>query len=97
MQYLAHIMRYNGHGLTILVNFVVYVCVCGGGGVFGSIGFVTRMQPFSMDGHYRMDIISDVNHPSLGSVMLLVLHTVCYAMVGHRHCTIGHSGQHQPF
>jgi hypothetical protein len=34
----------NGHGLTIWVSFVVNVCVWGrgGGGGFGSNGFVTN-------------------------------------------------------
>ena len=33
-------VRYNGHELTIRVNFMVNVCVWGGG--FGSNGFVTK-------------------------------------------------------
>jgi hypothetical protein len=53
------------------------VCVWGG---FGSNGFVIKMQPFPMDGHYRTDIISSVGHPRSDSVVPLVLHTVCYAM-----------------
>ena len=43
---------------------------------FGSNGFVTKAQPFPMDGHYRMDIISGVGHSRSNSVMLLVLYTV---------------------
>ena len=72
-------VRYNGHGLTIQVSFMVSMCVWGG---FGSNGFVTKMQPFPMDGHYRMDINSGVGHPRSDSVVLLVLRTVCYAMAG---------------
>jgi hypothetical protein len=57
------------------------MCVCvGGGGGFGSNGFVTKMQPFPMDGHYRIDVISGVDHPRLNSTVLLMLRTVCYAM-----------------
>jgi hypothetical protein len=37
------------------------MCVCvGGGGGFGSNGFVTKVQSFLMDDYYRTDIISDV-------------------------------------
>ena len=43
-------VRYNGHGLIIQVNFMVK-CVCVR---FGSNGFMTMMQPFPMDGHYRL-------------------------------------------
>jgi hypothetical protein len=41
-------VRYNDHGLTIWVSFMVNVCVCvgggggGGGGAFGSNDFVTN-------------------------------------------------------
>jgi hypothetical protein len=52
------------------------VCVWGGGGGFESNGFVTKMQPFPIDGHYRMDIISSVSHPRSDSVVPLVLRTV---------------------
>jgi hypothetical protein len=38
---------------------MVNVCVCRG---FGSNGFVTKAQPFPMDGHYRTDIISGVGY-----------------------------------
>jgi hypothetical protein len=59
------------------------VCVGGGGGVgFGSNGFVTKMQPLLMDGHYRTNVISGVGHPRSDSVIPLVLHTVYYAMAG---------------
>jgi hypothetical protein len=74
-------VQYNGHGL-IQVNFMVSVCVEGGGGGFGSNGFVTKMQPFLMDGHYRMNIISSVGHPRSDSVVSLVLRTVFCAMAG---------------
>jgi hypothetical protein len=55
------------------------VSVCVGG--FGSNGFMTKMQPFPMDVHYRTNVISSVGNPRSDSVMLLVLHTVCCAMV----------------
>ena len=48
---------------------------------FGSNGFVTKMQAFLMDGHYRTDVISGVGHPRSDSVMPLVLRMVCCAMV----------------
>jgi hypothetical protein len=54
----------------------------GGGSGFGSNGFVTKMQPFSMDGHYRTDVINGVGHLRSDLVVLLVLCTVCCAMVG---------------
>jgi hypothetical protein len=54
------------------------------------------MQPFPMDGHYRTDVISDVGHPGLNSVVSLVLCTVCFVqLLGHWHCTTGPSGQCQ--
>ena len=71
-------VRYNGHGLTIQVNFMVK-CVCVG---FGFNGFVTKMQPFPMNGHYTTNIICGVGHLRSDSVVPLVLHTVCYAMAG---------------
>jgi hypothetical protein len=55
------------YGLTLWSN------VCVG---FGSTDFVTKAQPFPMNGHYRMDIISGVGHPRSDSIMLLVLCTV---------------------
>jgi hypothetical protein len=58
------------------------VCGGGGGGGFGSNGFVTKMQPFLMDGHYRMNVITNVGHPRSDSVVLLVLRTVFCAMAG---------------
>jgi hypothetical protein len=71
-------MQYNGHGLTIQVNFMVK-CVCGG---FGSNDFVIKMQSFPIDGHYRMNVISGVGHPRSDSVVLLVLCMVCCTMIG---------------
>jgi hypothetical protein len=76
---------YNDDGLTIQASFMVNVCVCvggGGGGGFGFNGFVTKMQPFPIDGHYRTDVISSVGHPRSDSVVSLVLYMVCCAMVG---------------
>ena len=65
-------VQYSGNGLTIRVNFIVK-CVCVG---FGSNGFVTKTQSFSMDGHYKTNIISGVGYPRSDSVMSLVLCTV---------------------
>jgi hypothetical protein len=76
-------IRYNGHTLTIQVSFTVNVCVCvGGEGGFESNGFVTKMQPFPMDNHFRTNVICSVGHPRSDLVMPLVLHTVCCAMAG---------------
>jgi hypothetical protein len=62
---------------------MVNVCVCGGrGGGFGSNGFVTKMQSFPIDGHYRMDVISGVGHPRSDLVVPLVLRTACCVMTG---------------
>jgi hypothetical protein len=58
------------------------MCVCVGGGGFRSNGFVIKMQPFPMDGHYRTDVINGVGHPRLNPVMSLLLRTVCSAMAG---------------
>ena len=71
-------MRYNGNGLTIQVNFIVNVSVEG----FGFDGFVTKMQPFPMDGHYRTNAIRSVGHSRLDSVVPLMLRLVCCAMAG---------------
>jgi hypothetical protein len=68
-------------------------CVCVG---FGSNGFVTKTQPFSIDGHCRIDIISGVGHLRLDSVVPLMLCTITMQWLGYRHCTTGPSGQHQP-
>jgi hypothetical protein len=40
---------------------------------FGSNGFVSNVQSFPMDGHYRTDLISDVGHLRSDSVVPLVL------------------------
>ena len=42
----------------------------------GSNGFLTKVQPFPMVGHYRMDAISGMGHPRSDSVMPLLLRTV---------------------
>jgi hypothetical protein len=52
------------YGLTLWSN--VYVGI-------GSIDFVTKAQPFPMNGYYRMDIISGVGHPRSDSIVPLVL------------------------
>ena len=55
--------------------YTMVKCVYGG---FGSNGFVTKTQPFPMDGHFRTYIISGVGHPRSNSVVPLVLCTVAY-------------------
>jgi hypothetical protein len=50
------------------------MCVLYGG--FGSNGFVTKVQPFPMVGHYKMDAISGVDHLKSDSIVPLVLRTV---------------------
>jgi hypothetical protein len=62
------------YGLTLW-----FVCVRGG---FGSNSFVIKTQSFPMDGHYRTKVINGVGHPRSDSIVLLVLRTVCCAMVG---------------
>ena len=57
--------------------------MCVGGG-FRSNGFMTKMQLFPMDGHYRTYIISSVSHPRSNEVVPLVLRTVCCEMAGAR-------------
>ena len=47
------------------------MCVLYGG--FGSNGFVIKVQPFLMDDHYEMDIISGVGHLRSELVMPLML------------------------
>jgi hypothetical protein len=72
------------YGLTFMVK-----CMCVG---FGSNGFVTKTQPFLMDGHYRTNNISSVGHPRSDSVVPLVLYTVAVQWLRHRHCTTGPLG-----
>ena len=69
-------VQYNGHGYTIHVNFMVK-CLCVS---FGSNGFMTKTQSFPMDGHYRTDVISGVDHPKSNAVVPLVLRTICRAV-----------------
>ena len=64
----------NGHGLTIYVNFMVK-CVCYMG--LGSNGYFMAGTVL-MGGYYKIDIISDVGHPRLDSVILQVLRTIAY-------------------
>jgi hypothetical protein len=65
-------------GLLYMLALWSNVCVIRG---FGSISFVTTMQPFSMVIFTigRTSLVS-VGHPKSGSVMSLMLRTVCYAM-----------------
>ena len=87
-------VQYNGHGLTIWVNFGINVYVGGEGGWgFGSNGFVTKAQQFPIDGHYRTDIISGVGHLRSDSVVPLVLCTVAVQWLGYQHCTTSPSGR----
>jgi hypothetical protein len=58
------------------------VCVWGGGGGFGSNGFMVKMQSFPMDGHYTTDAINNVGHLRPDLVISLVLCTVCCVMAG---------------
>jgi hypothetical protein len=46
---------------------------CEYGGCFRSNGFVTKVQPFPMDGHYITGIISGVEHLRSYLVVPLVL------------------------
>jgi hypothetical protein len=62
---------------------------------FGSNDFVTKTQPFPMDGHYRMDIISSVGHPRSDSIVPLVLYMVAVQWLRHGHGTTGPLGQCQ--
>ena len=66
----------NDHGLTIQTSYYGQLCVLYRG--FGFTGFMTKVQPFSIDGHYRTDVINGVGHPRSDSVVLLVLRTIVY-------------------
>jgi hypothetical protein len=68
-------MRYK-QPLAYYIDFILWLNVCVLYGGFGFNGFMTKVQPFPMDGHYRMDIISGVGHPRSNSVVLLVLCTI---------------------
>jgi hypothetical protein len=46
------------------------MCVCGG---FGSNGFMTKVQLFPMDSHYKTNITSSGGHPRLDLIVPLVL------------------------
>ena len=50
-------------------------CVCVS---FGSNDFVTKIQAFPMNGHYRTDVISGVGHPKVG---LCCATSVTYGML----------------
>ena len=65
------------------------MCVCVG---FGSNDLVTKTQSFSMNGHYRMNIINSVGYSRSDSVMSLVLCMVAVQYLGQRYCTTGPSG-----
>jgi hypothetical protein len=61
-----------GMGMGLLYGLTLWSNVCMG---FRSNGFVTKGQPFPMDGHYRMDIISSVGHLRSDLVLSLVFYT----------------------
>jgi hypothetical protein len=86
-------MRYNGYKLIIRVNFMVKY-VCDG---FRFNGLVTKTQPFPMDCHYRMNIISGVAYSRSDSLVLLVLCTIAMQWLGHCHYTTGLSRRRQPY
>ena len=54
--------------------------VCGG--ALGPIVSWSMMQPFSMDGHYRTNVINGVGHLWSDSDVLLVLRTVWCVIAG---------------
>jgi hypothetical protein len=67
--------------MSLLYGLALWsMCVWGGG--FGSNAFMTKMQSFLMDGHYRIDVISGVGHLRSDSVVPLVLHAICCEMTG---------------
>jgi hypothetical protein len=74
------------------------MCVGGGGVGFGFNGFVIKVQPFLMDGHYRTDITSGARPLEIG---LNRATNVMYGSVqwseDTRHCTASPLGQHQPY
>jgi hypothetical protein len=61
-------------------------CMCVG---FGSNGFMNKVQPFPMNGHYKTDIISGVGHSRSDLFVMLVLYTVVMQWQRHQHCTTG--------
>jgi hypothetical protein len=58
------------------IDFILWSNMCVLNGGFGSNDFVTKVQPFPMIGHYKMNIISSVGHPRSDSVVPLVLRMV---------------------
>jgi hypothetical protein len=71
--------------MGLLYRLTLWSCACGGGGGFGSNGFLTKAQPFLMDGHYMMNIVSAVGYPRSDSVVSLVYGSM--QNMGHRYCT----------
>jgi hypothetical protein len=59
-------------------------CICVG---FGSNGFMNKVKPFPMNGHYKTNIISGVGHSRADLVVLLVLYTVAMQWQRYWHCT----------
>jgi hypothetical protein len=51
------------------IDFIRWLKVCVLYEGFGSNGFVTKVQPFPMVGHYRIDVISSVGYLRLDSVV----------------------------
>jgi hypothetical protein len=64
-------------------------CVCVS---FGSNDFMTKTQPFPMDGHNKTDIFNSMGHPRSNSVVSLVLCTIAVQWLGHQYCITSHSG-----
>jgi hypothetical protein len=62
--------------MDLLYRLTLWLMCGGRGGGFGSNGFVTKVQPFPMNGHYKTYIISGVGYSRSDSVVLLVLCTV---------------------
>ena len=55
---------------------------------FGSNSFMTKTEPFPMDGHYSTNIINGVSHSRSDSVVPLVLYTVVVQWLGHQRCAM---------
>jgi hypothetical protein len=66
-------------GLLYILALWSNKCVIRG---FGSIGFVTTVQPFPMVRSLYDDVISWWGHSGLDLIVSLMLRTVCYAMAG---------------
>jgi hypothetical protein len=63
---------------------------------FGSNGFVTKVQSFPMDGHYRTNIINSVGHLEVRLDRAASFMYDSVQWLEHRHCTIGPSDSTNP-